>query len=52
LEKLKHQIHGAALKASHYDRRFSQVIRELRERKLDADHSSRRCSPMRWGATS
>src|SRR2546428_3140426 len=37
LEKLKHQMDAGALKAGDYDQRLARVIRELRERKLDAD---------------
>src|SRR3989441_13372273 len=37
LEKLKQQMDAGALKAGDYDQRLARVIRELRERKLDAD---------------
>src|SRR5947209_12986805 len=37
LEKLKQQKDAGALKAGDYDQRHERVIRELRERKLDAD---------------
>src|SRR5207245_5967631 len=36
LEKLKQQMDAGALKARDYDQRLARVIRELRERKLDA----------------
>jgi fibrillarin-like rRNA methylase len=37
LEKLKQQMDTETLKAGEYDERLARVIRELRERKLDAD---------------
>src|SRR3989442_10340804 len=37
LEKLKQQMDAGALKAGDYHQRLPRVIRELRERKLDAD---------------
>ncbi|HEX4632502.1 MAG TPA: hypothetical protein VH163_01630 [Gemmatimonadales bacterium] len=37
LEKLKQQMDTGTLKAGEYDERLARVIRELRERKLDAD---------------
>jgi hypothetical protein len=37
LEKLKQQMDAGTLKAGAYDQRLARMIRELRERKLDAD---------------
>ena len=37
LEKLKQEMDAGTLKAGDYDQRLARVIRELRERKLDAD---------------
>ncbi|HEX4600702.1 MAG TPA: hypothetical protein VH116_04855 [Gemmatimonadales bacterium] len=37
LEKLKQQMDTGTLKAGEYDERLARVIRELRERKLDAE---------------
>jgi len=37
LEKLKQQMDAGALQPGDYDQRLARVIRELRERKLDAD---------------
>jgi hypothetical protein len=40
LEKLKQQMDAGALKPGDYDQRLARVIRELRERKLDADRAA------------
>jgi hypothetical protein len=37
LEKLKQQMDTGTLKSGEYDERLARVIRELRERKLDAE---------------
>lgn len=40
LEKLKREMDAGTLKASEYDQRLARVLRELRERKLDADRAA------------
>ncbi len=37
LEKLKQQMDAGTLNSGDYDQRLARMIRELRERKLDAD---------------
>jgi hypothetical protein len=37
LEKLKQQVDAGTLTSGDYDERLARVIRELRERKLDAE---------------
>ncbi len=37
LDKLKHETDAGGHDASHYDIRLARIIRELRERGLDAD---------------
>ena len=39
LEKLKQEMDAGTLKSGDYDQRLARVIRELRERKLDADRA-------------
>jgi hypothetical protein len=39
LEKLKRDMDAGKLKSSDYDERLARVIRELRERGVDADRS-------------
>ena len=40
LEKLKQEMDAGTLKSGDYDQRLARVIRELRERKLDADRAA------------
>ncbi len=40
LEKLKREMDAGSLKAGEYDQRLARVLRELRERKLDADRKA------------
>jgi len=39
LEKLKQEMDAGRLKSGEYDQRLARVIRELRERGLDADRA-------------
>jgi hypothetical protein len=40
LDKLKHDTDAGTLKEQNYDGRLARIIRELRERGLDADRAS------------
>jgi hypothetical protein len=40
LEKLKQEVDAGALKSQDYDSRLARVIRELRERGLEADRAA------------
>jgi hypothetical protein len=40
LEKLKQEMDAGKLRTGEYDQRLARVIRELRERKLDADRAA------------
>lgn len=40
LDKLKHEVDAGTLEARNYDGRLARIIRELRERGLDADRAS------------
>lgn len=40
LDKLKHEVDAGALAAGDYDGRLARIIRELRERGLDADRAT------------
>ena len=40
LDKLKHEVDAGTLEAKNYDGRLARIIRELRERGLDADRAA------------
>lgn len=40
LDRLKHETDAGRLNANHYDIRLARIIRELRERGLDADRAA------------
>jgi len=40
LDKLKHEVEAGALGPQDYDGRLARIIRELRERGLDADRAT------------
>lgn len=40
LDKLKHEVDAGTLEPENYDGRLARIIRELRERGLDADRAA------------